>query len=183
LQETRDDIHLLSRKSKDGIGRAYIAGLKWGIENGFDLIIQMDADLSHEPKYLRAMIENSGENHFVIGSRYVSGGGVKNWPWYRQMVSRGGGLYARTILGCPVRDLTGGFNAWKKELLMVIDLDNIKSNGYAFQIEMKYRAWKKNFNFVEVPIIFVERQVGESKMSTWIFVEAMWRVIQIKLSL
>ena len=180
LQTDRDDIHLLSRKSKDGIGRAYIAGFRWGLENGYDLMIEMDADLSHDPKYLENMIEKSGEHDFVIGSRYVKGGGLKNWPWYRQMISRGGGLYARTILGCPIRDLTGGFNAWRREVLMTIGLDEIKSNGYAFQVEMKYRTWKKKYSFVEVPIVFIERRVGESKMSANIFVEAMWRVIQIK---
>ena len=169
-------IHLLSRAGKQGLGTAYLAGFAWGLEQGYEAIVQMDADLSHDPRHLPEMLAALEEGGLVIGSRYVAGGGVENWPKSRQLISRGGSLYARTILGLKTRDLTGGYNAWHHQALRNIDLANIKSNGYSFQIEMKHQAHQTGAKVREVPIIFRERADGQSKMSKKIFLEAMWRV-------
>lgn len=175
-------LHILKRERKLGLGTAYIAGFKWGFQKDYNLFIEMDADFSHNPATLPNMIEKTDTYDFIIGSRYVSGGGVKGWGLIRKFISLGGSLYAKTILGIPIHDLTGGYNLWKKDVLMGIDLNRVRSEGYAFQIELKYKAFKKGFKHLEYPIIFQDRFIGKSKMSRRIFIEAIIRVWQLKLS-
>jgi dolichol-phosphate mannosyltransferase len=170
-------LHVMHRAGKLGLGTAYIAGFGWGLERGYDYLFETDADGSHDPKYLPQMLALAEDGaDAVIGSRYVPGGGTENWGFGRQLLSRGGGLYARTILGIDVRDVTAGFICWRKRALEAIDLATISSNGYSFQIEMKYRAIKKGMRLVETPIVFVDRRVGQSKMSRAIFIEALAKV-------
>ena len=170
-------VHVLRRPSKEGLGKAYRAGFAWGLERDYSLFFEMDADISHPPQVLPAMIAAAKEFDVVIGSRYVDGRvTVSNWPMSRLLVSYFGSWYARTITGMPVRDATGGFNCWRREVLEAVGLDRIRSNGYAFQIELKYRAYKKGFSHVEIAILFAERDSGESKMSKKIVREAIWRV-------
>ncbi|MBI2601824.1 MAG: polyprenol monophosphomannose synthase [Deltaproteobacteria bacterium] len=173
-------IDVISRSGKLGLGTAYIAGFRWGLENGFDYFIEMDADFSHDPRYLPRFLELLETNDVVVGSRYIPGGGTKNWNWLRRLISRAGSFYARTVLGLRLIDLTGGFNAWRRNVLESIGLDRIKSEGYAFQIELKYRAHLKGFRIVESPIIFVDRLVGTSKMSKKIVWEAIYRVLMLR---
>lgn len=173
-------VHLLVREKKEGLGRAYLAGFNWGLTNGFDMLVEMDADFSHRPVDLSALIDGCTKNDFAIGSRYISGGGVTNWGLSRRLISKGGGLYSRLILGYPINDWTGGFNAWKRETLLGIDLPTIESNGYSFQIELKYRASKRGFRGIEVPILFDERREGQSKMSSTIFFEALYKVWKMR---
>lgn len=173
-------VHLLSREKKEGLGRAYIAGFKWALHNNFEAIIEMDADFSHRPVDLKNMVEKLKSHDFVIGSRYCPGGGTVNWGLMRKIISRGGGLYSRIILGYPINDWTGGFNAWKVEVLKRMNLDTIRSNGYSFQIELKYKASKLGFKGAEVPILFEDRRVGQSKMSLKIVLEAFYKVWMIK---
>ena len=170
-------VHVMHRAGKLGLGTAYVEGFGWGLARGYDYLFQMDADGSHDPKYLpqlHALIEDGAD--VVIGSRYVPGGGTENWGLGRKIISRGGGLYARTVLGIDLRDVTAGFMCWRRAALEAIDLSTITSNGYSFQIEMKYRAVKKSLRVVETPIVFVDRRVGQSKMSRAIFVEALLKV-------
>jgi len=174
-------IHVLHRTQKQGLGPAYIAGFRWAMERGYDYIFEMDADFSHQPKYLPGMIAALGEHDVVIGSRYVAGGGTENWGLIRQFISRGGGLYARTILGVKIKDLTAGFIGWRANVLDAIDLDTVEASGYVFQIEMKYRAHQRGFKILEIPITFPDREVGESKMSGGIALEAITRVWKIRL--
>lgn len=175
-------IHLLRRTAKDGLGRAYVAGFAWGLENGYDVLIQMDADLSHPPSSLPDLIQGLEEAEVVMGSRYVGGRvNVINWPITRLLISLFGSLYARTITGLPVRDATGGFNAYRRQVLEALDLHRIQSNGYSFQIELKFRAWRRGFRLLEVPIVFTERETGESKMSKRIVREAVWRVWTLRI--
>ena len=170
-------IHVLHREAKDGLGRAYLAGFAWGLEAGYDLLFEMDADISHPPDALPKLIEAARDHDVVLGSRYVGGRvNVLNWPLTRLLISVFGSWYARTITGMPVRDATGGFNGWHRGVLEAVQLDRVQSNGYAFQIELKYRAWVKGFSMTEVPILFTERDSGESKMSKRIVREAVWRV-------
>ena len=177
-----DRIHVLHRTEKAGLGPAYIAGFRWAIEHGYARIFEMDADFSHQPKYLPTMIaELDGGADVVIGSRYVAGGGTENWGVIRKIISRGGGIYARTILGVGIQDLTAGFIAWKTPVLEAIDLSTVEASGYVFQIEMKYRAHQRGFKIVETPITFPDREVGESKMNTGIALEAITRVWKIRL--
>lgn len=176
LQATDKQLHLLGREGKEGLGRAYIAGFKWAIERGYDGIVQMDADFSHRPEDLKNIVANLSSADFVVGSRWVQGGQTVNWGLGRKFISRGGSFYARQILGFPIRDWTGGFNAWKADTLRKIGLDSVRSNGYSFQIELKYRASKLGFKGIEVPIIFEDRRVGQSKMSSRIVFEALYRV-------
>ncbi len=173
-------VHLLSRPQKQGLGKAYIAGFKWGIENGYDVLVEMDADFSHRPVDLNEILNKIETTDVVIGSRYVLGGSTVNWGLIRKLISRGGGIYSRLILGFPIQDWTGGFNAWKKEVLQKIDLDQIQSNGYSFQIELKYKASKHGFKVVEYPIVFEDRRVGQSKMSLKIVLEAFYKVWMIR---
>jgi len=173
-------LFLLSREAKQGLGTAYIEGFQWGLSRGYDLFVEMDADFSHNPKYLPAMIEQAHKYDVVIGSRYIAEGGVKGWGWLRRCISMAGSLYARLILCLPIHDFTGGFNLWKRAVLTHLDLNHIRSEGYAFQIELKYKAVSSGFSYVEYPILFEDRRAGTSKMSKRIIVEAIVRVIQMK---
>lgn len=174
-------LHLLIRQNKEGLGKAYVAGFKWCLERDYTFIIEMDADLSHDPKYLPSFIENIKEYDLVIGSRYVKGGGVVNWSLLRKFISFGGSTYARTILGISIKDVTGGFKCFRRDVLEAIDLDNILSAGYAFQIEMTYRTILKGFRVKEVPIVFEDRVAGKSKMSKKIFIEALLNVVTLRM--
>jgi len=175
-------VHLLRRGAKDGLGRAYLAGFRWGLERDYRLIFEMDADLSHHPDNLPAFIEAARAADVVIGSRYVGGRvNVVNWPMSRLLISYFGSFYARTITGLPVRDATGGFNCFRREVLERVDLARIRANGYAFQIELKFRAFRCGFRLRELPIVFIERESGESKMSKRIVREAVWRVWWLRL--
>ncbi len=170
-------VHVMHRAGKLGLGTAYVEGFTWGLARAYDYLFEMDADGSHDPRYLRDMLALAEDGaDVVIGSRYVPGGGTENWGLGRQMISRGAGLYARTILGFDVRDMTAGFICWRRSALEVIDLPTISSNGYSFQIEMKYRAHNCGLRLVETPIVFVDRRVGQSKMSRAIFAEALLKV-------
>ena len=180
LQSTDNKVHLLGRPGKQGLGRAYLAGFDWGLKQGYEALVEMDADFSHRPIDLKRLIEALPQVDFVMGSRWVSGGATVNWGLGRKMISRGGSLYTRLILRFPVRDWTGGFNAWKAGTLQKIGLDSVKSEGYSFQIELKYRALRLGCRGIEVPIIFEDRRVGQSKMSSRIVVEALYRVWGLK---
>jgi dolichol-phosphate mannosyltransferase len=173
-QEIR--VNVLHREKKEGLGRAYIAGFKWAIEHKFDFIFEMDADFSHGPEYLRDFLREIQNHDLVIGSRYISGVNVINWPMSRLLLSYYANAYTRVITGLPLRDATGGFKCFRREVLEAIDLDDIRSSGYSFQIEMSMRAWKKKFRIKEIPIIFVDRIAGTSKMSKRIVREAIWMV-------
>ncbi len=182
LAQDDNRVHVLRREGKHGLGRASLAGFKWALEREYSLICEMDADFSHPPDRLPALIEKATEYPVVLGSRYVGGRvNVVNWPMSRLLISLFGSWYARTITGLPIRDVTGGFNLWRREVLEAIKLDRIESNGYAVQIELKYRAWRRGFSLVEIPIVFTERQSGESKMSKAIMREAVWRVWKLRL--
>ncbi|MGZ5323646.1 MAG: polyprenol monophosphomannose synthase [Solirubrobacterales bacterium] len=176
LAAERDDVEVLHRQAKEGIGPAYIAGFRRALAGGADLIIEMDADFSHDPAYLPQLLRAIENADLVIGSRYVPGGGVTEWGKVRRFISRGGSSYARAMLGLEVRDLTGGFKCFRREVLEAIDLDAVTAKGYAFQVEMTYRAIQAGFRVVEVPIVFRDRTQGNSKMSRAIFAEAIWRV-------
>lgn len=169
-------LHLLSRPGKQGLGRAYIAGFEWGMERGFEILVEMDADFSHRPVDLGPLLKKMETADFAVGSRYIPGGATVNWGLLRKIISRGGGLYSRCILGFPLNDWTGGFNAWKAETLRKINLPSVKSNGYSFQIELKYKAMRAGCHGVESPIVFEDRRVGQSKMSSRIVLEALYRV-------
>lgn len=173
-------VHLLLREKKNGLGKAYLAGFDWALKNGFDMVVEMDADFSHRPVDLGPLIDGCASADFAIGSRYIKGGGVTNWGLGRRLISKGGGIYSRMILGYPINDWTGGFNAWSRKTLLGIDLNSVESNGYSFQIELKYRASKRGFKVVEVPILFEERREGQSKMSSKIFFEALLRVWKMR---
>lgn len=182
LARAEPRIHVLAREQKDGLGKAYLAGFAWGLERDYDLLFEMDADISHPPDALPLMIEAASTHQVVVGSRYVHGRvTVSNWPMSRLLVSYFGSWYARTITRMPVRDATGGFNCWRREVLESVGLERIRSNGYAFQIELKFRAFRKGFSILEIPILFTERDTGESKMSRRIVREAIWRVWWLKI--
>ncbi len=172
--------HVIHRAKKMGLGTAYVNGFSWAIEKNFDAIVEMDADFSHNPQYLPQMLDLLTRHEGVIGSRYVPGGGTLNWGLGRRLISRGGSIYSRAILGAPIRDFTGGFNGWKKALLEAVDYKSLKSDGYSFQIELKYRAFRKRFSLVEFPIVFEDRKVGKSKMNRRIVFEALLRVWQFR---
>ncbi len=177
-------LHLIVREKKEGLGKAYIAGFKWALANEkkYDFIIEMDADLSHNPKYLPRFVEEIENYDLIIGSRYVEGGGATNWPLFRKAISYGGSFYSRMILGVTIMDITGGFKCFRREVLEAINLDNVITTGYAFQIEMNYKATLKNFRIKEVPIIFEERVAGKSKMTKKVFVEALGKVITLRMN-
>lgn len=177
-QESR--VHILNRQKKEGLGKAYIAGFKWGLEKKYEALIEMDADFSHAPEDLLKILKALDQHPVVVGSRYVAGGQTVNWGMIRKLISRGGSLYSRLVLGYPVRDWTGGFNGWHAQVLKEIGLDHIQSNGYSFQIELKYKAQKKGYSVSEVPITFEDRRVGHSKMSMKIVLEAFYKVWLIK---
>jgi dolichol-phosphate mannosyltransferase len=176
LAGEHDNVQVLHRQVKEGLGPAYIAGFHHALDAGAGLILEMDSDFSHDPAYLPRMLEAADRADLAIGSRYVPGGGVGEWGALRKAISRGGSAYARFVLGVGVRDLTGGFKCFRREVLEAIDLDSVEARGYAFQVEMTYRAIKRGFRVVEVPIVFHDRQVGTSKMSKAIVAEAIWRV-------
>jgi dolichol-phosphate mannosyltransferase len=169
-------VHYLPRARKEGLGPAYIAGFRRALADGAGLVVEMDSDFSHEPAYLPRLLEAGQRADVVIGSRYVAGGGISDWGALRRAISRGGSAYARLVLGLDVRDLTGGFKCFRREVLEAIDLDRVRSRGYAFQVEMTYRAIERGFDVVEVPIVFRDRHAGASKMSGAIALEAIWRV-------
>ncbi len=175
-------VKVLHRARKEGLGKAYLAGFAWALERGYGLVLEMDADFSHDPRYLPALLDRAREADLVLGSRYVPGGGTVNWGLGRRIVSRGGSFYARTILGVSVRDLTGGFKCFRREVLEAIDLASVECSGYAFQIELTYRALRKGFAVVELPIVFSDRRVGRSKMSRRIVLEAMRKVWAMRFS-
>jgi dolichol-phosphate mannosyltransferase len=165
-------IHLMRRPGKMGLGSAYLDAFRWALGRDYALVIEMDADFSHDPGYLPALLKASEDADVVLGSRYVSGGGTVGWTLLRKIISRAGCVYARAILGLSVQDVTGGFKCFRREVLDHIELDEVVSDGYAFQIEMTYRAVRKKFRVAEVPILFTDRRVGKSKMSWKIFLEA-----------
>ena len=176
LAAEHDDVAVLHRERKEGLGPAYLAGVREALAGGADLIVGMDADFSHDPAYLPQLLRAAEDADLVIGSRYVPGGGITEWGKLRRFISRGGSAYARTALGLEIRDLTGGFKVIRRRVLETIDLDAISSLGYAFQVEVTYRAIKAGFRVVEVPIVFRDRREGKSKMTKAIIAEAMWRV-------
>lgn len=173
-------LSLSLRPGKLGLGTAYVHGFRWGLDHGHDLLIQMDADWSHHPRYLPDMLRLAGEADFVIGSRYVEGGGTLHWGTGRRLLSRFGSFYSRAILGVGIADFTGGFNGWSARLLRRMGLDTLRSNGYSFQIEMKYRAHRLGCRHREFPIVFDERREGRSKMSVAIGMEAFYRVWELR---
>jgi len=173
-------INCLHRAKKEGIGPAYIEGFKWAIDKGYDLIVQMDADFSHDPAYIPRFLELMDEYDVVIGSRYVKGGKVGDWGIIRKFVSRCGSLYAKIILALPVNDLTGGFKCFKRNMLETLELDKICTHGYAFQIETTYRAFRKGARIKEFPITFPDRRIGETKMRGGIVLEAIFAVLKMR---
>lgn len=175
-------VFVLDRKAKEGLGKAYISGFKWALEREYEFIFEMDADFSHNPKYLPHFLEKALENDLVIGSRYIDGVNVVNWPMSRLLLSYFANRYARIVTGLPITDCTGGYKCFKRRLLESIDLDSIASSGYSFQIELNYFAWKKGFKVKEIPIVFTDRQRGESKMSTKIIKEALFLIWKLKIS-
>ena len=182
LAAEHDAVSVLHRPGKEGLGPAYVAGFRRALAEGAGLVLEMDADFSHEPAYLPRLLDASERADLVIGSRYVPGGGVGDWVPLRRAISRGGSAYARLVLGVGVRDLTGGFKCFRREVLEAIDLDAVRARGYAFQVELTYRAIQRGFDVVEVPIVFRDRRVGASKMSRSIVLEAIWRVPLLRLA-
>lgn len=181
LVASQENVHVLHRESKKGLGKAYIAGFKWAIERQFDFIFEMDADFSHGPEYLKDFLKEIQDYDLVIGSRYISGVNVINWPMSRLLLSYFANAYTRIITGLPLRDATGGFKCFRRKVLETIDLDAVQSSGYSFQIEMSLRTWKKGFKLKEIPIVFVDRIAGTSKMSKKIVREAIWMVWLLRL--
>jgi dolichol-phosphate mannosyltransferase len=176
LAEELDYVSVLHRPGKEGLGPAYLAGFRRALAEGAELVLEMDCDFSHDPADVPRLVAAADDADVVLGSRYVAGGGVRNWGLLRRIISEGGSWYARVLLGAPVHDLTGGFKCYRRAVLESIDLDAIHSKGYAFQIETTYRALRAGFRVVEVPITFVDREAGGSKMSKAIVAEAIWKV-------
>jgi dolichol-phosphate mannosyltransferase len=182
IASTINDVHLLERSQKDGLGRAYISGFKWALQRPYKFIFEMDADFSHDPKYLPDFLNAIKENDLVIGSRYVSGVNVINWPMSRLLLSYCGNKFASILTGISVKDCTGGFKCFRRELLEKLDLDKVSSSGYSFQVEINYYAWKKGFRITEIPIVFTDRKHGVSKMSTRIIREAFLLIWKLRLA-
>ncbi len=182
LQSKHANIYLLERKKKEGLGRAYIAGFRFALDKGFQYIFEMDADFSHDPKEVPRFLEAIGESDLVLGSRYIRGVNVVNWPLRRLLLSYFANMYTRIVTGIPIADCTGGYKCFRREVLEAIDFDSIKSNGYGFQIELNFKAWKKGFSIKEIPIIFVDREFGESKLSKKIMWEAIFLVWKLRLN-
>ncbi|KUG25138.1 dolichol-phosphate mannosyltransferase [hydrocarbon metagenome] len=180
LSESDSQIKLIEREGKLGLGTAYVRGFKYVIENKYDLAIQMDADFSHDPKEIKQFLKHIKENDVVIGSRYIKGVNVVNWPMSRLLLSYFANIYTKVITGMPICDATGGYKCWRREVLESINLDKITSNGYSFQIEMNFKAWKKGFKLKEIPITFVDRTDGSSKMSKKIVHEAIFMVWKLR---
>ena len=181
LADENEGVEVLHRPRKAGLGRAYVAGFEHALRSGAELILEMDADFSHDPGDLPRLVEAASRADLVLGSRYVDGGGVVDWGLARRALSRGGSLYARTVLGVPARDLTGGFKCFRREVLETIAPAGVHANGYAFQIELTYRAIRAGFRVAEIPIVFRERAAGSSKMTPAIAFEAVWRVAALRL--
>jgi len=179
--KNNDRIHLIKRSSKQGLGTAYIAGFKYALQKNFELIFEMDADFSHDPKEIPRFLDEIKDSDLVIGSRYINGVNVINWPMRRLLLSSFANVYTRIITGMPVHDATGGFKCFRRKVLESINLDQVRSNGYAFQIEMNFKAWKKGFKVKEIPIIFVDRMKGQSKMSRKIVREAVTMVWKLRI--
>lgn len=177
----RSRLHLLSRQGKMGLGTAYVAGFKYGLANGYDYLFEMDADFSHDPEEISVFLREIQNFDLVLGSRYISGANVANWPLRRLLLSYYANKYARLVTGIKINDATGGFKCFRRAVLEAIDLDDIHSNGYAFQIEMNFRVWHKGFKIKEIPIVFVDRRAGVSKMNRSIVREAMLMVWKLKL--
>ncbi len=182
LAATSPQIHVKHREGKLGLGTAYIAGFQFAVEHGYDVAFEMDADFSHDPRYLPAFLEAIKQADLVIGSRYVEGGGTPNWSLFRRFISGGGNTFARFMLRLPIHDCTAGYRCYRREVLESIDLNSIESQGYAFQVELAYRVYQHGFRIVETPIIFQDRRVGKSKMSRKIFIEGFTWVARARFS-
>ncbi|HET55917.1 MAG TPA: polyprenol monophosphomannose synthase [Ignavibacteria bacterium] len=180
LSASDSQIKLIEREGKLGLGTAYVRGFKYAIENNYELVIQMDADFSHDPKVIKQFLKHIKENDVVIGSRYIKGVNVVNWPMSRLLLSYFANIYTKVITGMPICDATGGYKCWRIEVLQAINLDKITSNGYSFQIEMNFKAWKKGFKLKEISITFVDRTDGSSKMSKKIVHEAIFMVWKLR---
>jgi dolichol-phosphate mannosyltransferase len=173
IAATDDHVHVMHRLGKEGLGAAYLAGFEWGLNAGYEVLVEMDADGSHQPEQLPYLLDALVDADLVIGSRWVRGGEVLNWPKSREVLSRGGNLWTRIALGIPLRDATGGYRAFRRKTLLGLELDNVASAGYCFQVDLAWRALKAGFKVVEVPITFIEREYGDSKMSQKIVIEAL----------
>lgn len=180
LSASDSQLKLIEREGKLGLGTAYVRGFKYAIENNYDFVIQMDADFSHDPKVIKQFLEHIENNDVVIGSRYIKGVNVVNWPMSRLLLSYFANIYTKVITGMPIYDATGGYKCWRREVLQAINLDKITSNGYSFQIEMNFKAWKKGFKLKEISITFVDRTDGSSKMSKKIVHEAIFMVWKLR---
>jgi dolichol-phosphate mannosyltransferase len=178
LADDDPHVHVLHRPGKQGLGAAYLDGFRWALDRGYDVLVEMDADGSHRPEDLPRLLTALEGADLVLGSRYVPGGTVVNWPWHRLVLSRGGNTYARMALGVPIKDITGGYRAFRAETLRGLGLDDVESQGYCFQVDLAWRAVRGGFRVVEVPITFVERELGTSKMSGNVVREALWRVTE-----
>jgi dolichol-phosphate mannosyltransferase len=183
IHNENPQVHVMHRAGKLGLGTAYIAGFKYAIEHGYDAAFEMDADFSHDPRYLPDFLNKIEQADLVIGSRYIPGGDTPNWSFSRRIISGGGNIFARFMLGLPIHDCTAGYRCYRREVLERIDLDTVESQGYAFQVEMAYRVRRQGFKIVETPIIFMDRRVGKSKMSRAIFLEALTYVVRTRLGL
>ncbi|MCK4460766.1 MAG: polyprenol monophosphomannose synthase [candidate division Zixibacteria bacterium] len=181
LAASESKVNVMHREKKEGLGRAYLAGFKWAIEREYDYIFEMDADFSHGPEYIKDFLREIREYDLVLGSRYICGVNVINWPMSRLLLSYFANVYTRIITGMPLRDATGGFKCFRRKVLETIDLDAVQSSGYSFQIEISMRVWKKGFRIKEIPITFIDRTAGESKMSKKIMREAIWMVWLLRL--
>ena len=176
IASTDEHVKVMHRLGKEGLGAAYLAGFAWALEHGYDVVVEMDADGSHQPEQLPRLLDQLRTADLVLGSRWVNGGGTVNWPKSRQFLSKGGSLYTRVMLGVPLRDVTGGYRAFRADTLRKLDLHEVASQGYCFQVDLAWRAVQRGLVVKEVPITFVERVAGSSKMSQKIVVEALWRV-------
>ena len=180
IHNENPQVHVLHRAGKLGLGTAYIAGFKYAVAHGYDAAFEMDADFSHDPRYLPDFLKAIEHADLVIGSRYIPGGGTPNWSFLRRFISGGGNIFARFMLGIPVQDCTAGFRCYRRQVLESIDLDTIQSQGYAFQVEMAYRVMRQGFKIVETPIVFMDRRIGKSKMSRKIVIEAFIYVLRAR---
>ncbi len=181
LKTEYTNLHLEERPGKAGLGTAYIYGFKWALERDYEAVVQMDADLSHDPGDVLRLVKQLEAHDLVIGSRYIHGVSVVNWPIRRLILSYGANLYSSIVTGMPLKDSTGGFKAWRREVLETVQLDQVRSQGYSFQIEMNFRTWRRGFTIIEEPIIFADRTIGESKMSKTIMYEAIWMVWRLRI--
>ena len=181
IMEKEKNIHIIKRASKSGLGTAYVVGFKYALQNGYDYIFEMDADFSHNPDEIPNFLKAIKEYDLVIGSRYITGVNVINWPLTRLILSVGANKYSQIITGMPIKDGTGGFKCFRREVLEKINLDNVHSDGYSFQIELNFKTWKKGFRIKEIPIVFTDREAGSSKMSKKIIREAVWMVWKLKI--